>query len=81
MLETGVGEWWMLYDDFTKCFTSLTICHPEPEPMEEGSRVIWEETAFKVQAHYHFHPSKRNTRETGTRRVGAQGPLAGRQAF
>ena len=30
-LVTGVGEWWMPYVDSTKCFTHLTICHPEPE--------------------------------------------------
>ena len=49
VLRTGVGEWWMLYDDFTKCFTHLTICHPEPETAKRGStRVTWEETSFKV---------------------------------
>ena len=48
VLRTGVGEWWMPYDDFTKCFTHLTICHPEPEATKRGSRVTWEETSFKV---------------------------------
>ena len=47
-LRTGVGEWWMLYDDFTQCFTHLTICHPKPETKKRGSRVTWEETSFKV---------------------------------
>ena len=53
-LGTGVGEWWMPYDNFTQCFTHLTICHPEPESKKRGSRVTWEETSFKVDAHYHF---------------------------
>ena len=47
-LVTGVGEWWMPYDDFTKCFTHLTICHPEPEPAERQAKVNWEETNFEV---------------------------------
>ena len=47
-LVTGVGEWWMLYDDFTKCFTHLTICHPEPEPEQRQTKVAWKETSFKV---------------------------------
>ena len=47
-LVTGVGEWWMLYDDFTKCFTHLTICHPEPEPEQRQTKVAWKETSFEV---------------------------------
>ena len=47
-LVTGVGEWWMLYDDFTKCFTHLTICHPEPEPEQRQAKVYWKETSFEV---------------------------------
>ena len=47
-LATGVGEWWMLYDDFTKCFTHLTICHPEPEPEQRQTKVAWKETSFEV---------------------------------
>ena len=48
VLRTGVGEWWMLYDDFTKCFTHLTICHPEPEPKERQAKVDWKENSFEV---------------------------------
>ena len=47
-LATGVGEWWMPYEDFTKCFTHLTICHPEPEPEQRQTKVAWKETSFKV---------------------------------
>ena len=50
-LVTGVGEWWMPYDDFTKCFTHLTICHPEPEPEQRQARVNWKETSFEVASH------------------------------
>jgi len=46
-LVTGVGEWWMPYDDFTKCFTHLTICHPEPEPKERQAKVDWKENSFE----------------------------------
>ena len=47
-LATGVGEWWMPYDDFTKCITRLTICHPEPEREKRQARVDWKETSFEV---------------------------------
>ena len=50
-LVTGVGEWWMPYDDFTKCFTHLTICHPEPEPATMNAlKVAWREASFEVGA-------------------------------
>ena len=47
-LVTGVGEWWMPYDDLTKCFTHLTICHPEPEPEQRQAKVDWKEISFEV---------------------------------
>ena len=48
-LVTGVGEWWMLYDNFTKCFTHLTICHPEPEPATLNAlKAAWREASFEV---------------------------------
>ena len=50
-LATGVGEWWMPYEDFTKCFTHLTICHPEPEPEQRQAKVDWKETSFEVPSY------------------------------
>ena len=48
-LVTGVGEWWMSYEDWARCFTHLTICHPEPEPGERhAGRVEWEENSREV---------------------------------
>ena len=48
-LATGEGEWWMSYEDFTKCFTHLTICHPEPEPATMNAlKVAWREASFEV---------------------------------
>ena len=48
-LVTGVGEWWMSYEDWASCFTHLTICHPEPEPGERhAGRVEWEENSRQV---------------------------------
>ena len=77
-LRTGVGEWWMLYDDFTQCFTHLTICHPKPETKKRGSRVTWEETSFKVPTITVVQTEKgKFIREAGTKRVGAQGLMAG----
>ena len=54
-LVTGVGEWWMPYDDFTKCFTHLTICHPEPEPEQRQAKVDWKETSFEVASQLGFN--------------------------
>ena len=48
-LATGEGEWWMSYEDFTKCFTHLTICHPEPEPATQNAlKAAWREASFEV---------------------------------
>ena len=48
-LATGEGEWWMSYEDFAKCFTHLTICHPEPEPATMNAlKVAWREASFEV---------------------------------
>ena len=71
-LVTGVGEWWMEYEDFAKCFTHLTICHPEPEPEERQAWVEWKETSFEVlfnelQNWQDLYISF--LREAGTRRV------------
>ena len=50
-LATGEGEWWMDYEDFAKCFTHLTICHPEPEPTTLNAlKVAWREASFEVEA-------------------------------
>ena len=50
-LATGEGEWWMSYEDFAKCFTHLTICHPEPEPATMNAlKVAWREASFEVGA-------------------------------
>ena len=50
-LATGEGEWWMDYEDFAKCFTHLTICHPEPEPATLNAlKVAWREASFEVGA-------------------------------
>ena len=69
-LVTGVGEWWMPYDDFTKCFTHLTICHPEPEPKERQAKVDWKEHSFEVPSSAGLEPvNYRNPREGGRRRV------------
>ena len=54
-LVTGVGEWWMSYDHFTKCFTHLTICHPEPEPEQRQAKVDWKETSFEVASQLAEH--------------------------
>ena len=49
-LATGEGEWWMSYEDFAKCFTHLTICHPEPEPATMNAlKVAWREASFEVE--------------------------------
>ena len=71
-LVTGVGEWWMSYEDWASCFTHLTICHPEPEPEERQAWVEWKETSFEVLFNELQNWQDLNIsflREAGTRRV------------
>ena len=67
-LATGEGEWWMSYKDFAKCFTHLTICHPEPEPATMNAlKVAWREASFEVGSiKCSWFSTDRVLREAGT---------------
>ena len=74
-LATGEGEWWMSYEDFAKCFTHLTICHPEPEPATMNAhKVAWREASFEVESIKCFPSLSTDPmilREAGTSGAGA----------
>ena len=50
-LVTGEGEWWMAFTDFLRCFTHLSICHIQPEDLDNTTAedVIWIEKSVHGQ--------------------------------
>merc|ERR1712025_316124 len=48
-LRTGIGEWWMPYDDFLKYFTMMELCHLLKGWPEVSDHNVWDsKTGFQI---------------------------------